>query len=212
LAETFRRNGGRVFDGVGDGRPFIMSKTWEALTLEAAGLRVPKTIQCFSAETSEAAAKELGFPLVVKGVHGGLGTFVHLAKKPSDLRKILSGRNFGFFSLQEYLPADHDVRVLTIGGQAIGAMRRIVPKGDFRANVAVGGRPVKEPLSAELERLAEAASRALGREFGGVDILRSKGETYVLEVNRTPGFRAFEAATGVDVADRLVARLERRDG
>ncbi|MEK7766142.1 MAG: hypothetical protein AAB368_07880, partial [bacterium] len=116
----------------------------------------------------------------------------------------------GFFSLQEYLPTDHDLRVITVGYRAIGAMRRTIPHGDFRANLAVGGIADAVPLPDDLAHLAERASQALGREFAGVDILVSEGRPFVLEVNRAPGFKGFESATGIDVANAFVLHCEKR--
>lgn len=209
IARAFRAAGKPVVDRAIAERPFVMSKTWESVTLEAAGVRVPKTVQCFDADGFKAAACEIGFPLVVKGIHGGLGAYVHLARDMKGLKRILARRNLGSYSLQEYLPARHDIRVIAIGGKAIGAMRRLAPPGDFRANVALGGRPLAEPLTPELADLTERSARALERDFAGVDILDHGGKRYVLEVNQTPGFKGFEAATGIDVADRFMRYLER---
>lgn len=204
LAELFALSGGRVIDAdLGTGHA-IMSKTYEVQQLEAAGLPVPRTVQCFTMEDFRDAVKSFGYPVVLKGVHGGLGRYVYLIKTEARLREIVSTKHRGFWSLQEYLSTDSDIRVLTIGYRAIGAMRRVIPAGDFRANIAVGGRGLHIPLTPDIQDLAERASRALRREFAGVDIIESGGRLYVLEVNQHPGFEAFEAATGIDVAAKFI--------
>ena len=71
----------------------------------------------------------------------------------------------------------------------------------------------------DAEALAVRASAVLGVECAGVDLLESvehdaagtpSARLHVVEVNGIPGWRALQAATGVDVADRLVARVEER--
>lgn len=211
LARAFAAAGTPVVDAALLTEPFVMSKMGDLQTLAAAGIPVPRTVQCFSHADAEAALQAFRFPVVVKGVYGRAGTRVFLAEDAARVSHVLrSAPHAGFFSLQEYLPTDHDLRVITIGHRALGAMRRTIPHGDFRANLAVGGIADAVALPDDLARLAEQASRALGREFAGVDILVSDGKPYVLEVNRAPGFKGFESATGIDVAEAFLTHCERR--
>jgi RimK family alpha-L-glutamate ligase len=208
IADAMRRHGGRVVDTSLAERPYIMSKTFETRALKRAGLSVPRTIQCFETKRFEAALKSFQFPLIVKGVHGGLGEHVYLAKNPRQVREIVKHNRRGFYSLQEYIPAREDIRVITLGYRALGAMRRRVPAGGFRANLAQGGRPEKIELTPQIKKTAERAARALGREFGGVDIILKNRRPYVLEVNQTPGFKGFEKVTGIDVAAAFINYLK----
>ena len=102
-----------------------------------------------------------------------------------------------------------DLRVFVIGGKVLAAMRRHGGK-NWRTNVAQGGRAEAVQLTAEEERLALAASEAVGTSIAGVDLLPSpKGGYFVLEVNAVPGWRALAPATGVDVAAEIVKSLTR---
>jgi ribosomal protein S6--L-glutamate ligase len=114
------------------------------------------------------------------------------------------------FLFQEYLPNDGDIRILVIGYKAIGAMKRIKPKDDFRANISQGAKAVKFELNKELIKLAEGAARATQTEFAGVDIIESKGKYYIIEVNRTPQFRGFKQYTKVDPSPFIVDYLEEK--
>ena len=59
--------------------------------------------------------------------------------------------------------------------------------------------------------LAVRAAGAVGADYAGVDLLPSRdGGVFVLEVNGIPGWRALQGATGLDIADAIVACLERR--
>ena len=58
-------------------------------------------------------------------------------------------------------------------------------------------------------RAAVGAARAMGLNVAGVDILRSNHGPLVLEVNSSPGLRGIEAATGLDVAGKIIEFIER---
>jgi glutathione synthase/RimK-type ligase-like ATP-grasp enzyme len=56
--------------------------------------------------------------------------------------------------------------------------------------------------------MALKAAAAIGAEYAGVDLLPAKdGTVYLLEVNGIPGWRGLHEATGIDVADAIVAQL-----
>jgi ribosomal protein S6--L-glutamate ligase len=97
-----------------------------------------------------------------------------------------------------------DLRVLVVGGRVVTAMRRHA-NGDWRTNVAQGGKGEAVSPSLEEAHLAVAAAEAVGAHVAGVDLLPgSAGEWYVLEVNAVPGWRALAQVTGLDVAALLI--------
>ena len=98
-----------------------------------------------------------------------------------------------------------DLRVFVLDGVVLAGMRRHARGGDWRTNVAQGGRTEAVTLTADEERLTLAAARAVGAPVAGVDLLpRPGGGYYVLEVNAVPGWRALAPATGVDVATEII--------
>src|SRR5262249_33840772 len=100
-----------------------------------------------------------------------------------------------------------DLRVFVLGDRILAAMRRHA-RGDWRTNVAQGGRAEVVPVSAEEAELALRSARALGAAVAGVDLLQGPaGEWYVIEVNAVPGWRALAPVTGIDVARALVQYL-----
>jgi glutathione synthase len=88
--------------------------------------------------------------------------------------------------VQEFLPAvsGGDKRVFVIGGEPFGALRRMPPKGDFRANLHVGGQAVAGELD-DADRAITAAVAPLLREngivFAGLDVIAGK----LIEINVT---------------------------
>lgn len=77
---------------------------------------------------------------------------------------------------QEFLPrvAQGDKRVFVLGGEAIGAVRRMPQGGDFRANLHVGGQAVAAEPDARDHELAKAVAPLLAEEgilFAGLDVI-----------------------------------------
>src|SRR5262249_8991210 len=111
----------------------------------------------------------------------------------------------GVLYVQQFIPRPGWApRLLVLGGRALAAMRRQA-RGDWRTNVAQGGRAVPVRPTAGQEELALRAAAAVGAPLAGVDLLPGPdGAWYVLEVNAVPGWRALAPVTGVDVAAAII--------
>jgi ribosomal protein S6--L-glutamate ligase len=87
-------------------------------------------------------------------------------------------------------------------------MRRQATGYDFRSNIHRGALSEKIELSIEAARTVKLAARILGLNFAGVDLIESKRGPMILEVNASPGLEGIEAATGVNIAERVIDYLE----
>jgi ribosomal protein S6--L-glutamate ligase len=175
--------------------------------LEAAGLPVPRTVTCQDSETAMQAFESLGGDVVVKPLFGAEGRGICRVSDPD-----LAFRTFrtleridAVLYLQEFMHhPGHDVRVLVLGGEITGSMRRYADD-DFRTNVAVSGRAEPHAATLDEQRIALAAADAVGTHFAGIDLLYDQsGRCYVIEVNAVPGWQAFQRTTGIDVARHFV--------
>jgi RimK family alpha-L-glutamate ligase len=175
--------------------------------LDAAGLPTPPTIVCQDAEAAIEAFNKLGGDVVVKPLFGSEGKGM---VRVSDIE--IAWRTFRTLErLQNVLYVQQfirhpgwDLRVFVIDNRVLTAMRRHA-KNDWRTNVAQGGRGECVKPTAEEERLALTAARAVGTAVAGIDLLpRPDGGYYVLEVNAVPGWRALAPTTGIDVAREIV--------
>ncbi|MHB1424848.1 MAG: ATP-grasp domain-containing protein [Gemmataceae bacterium] len=171
--------------------------------LEAAGLRVPPTVVCQHADAALEAFAALGGDVVVKPLFGSEGRGMVRVCDPEMAWRTFRTleRTQSVLYLQQFIRhPGWDLRVFVLGGRVLTAMRRY-SNGDWRTNVAQGGRGEVARLSADEEKLAVCAAAALGAVMAGVDLLPGpQGEWYVLEVNAVPGWRALALVTGVDVA------------
>ncbi len=181
--------------------------------LAAAGLPVPETRVCESAETALLAFEQLGGDVVVKPVFGAEGRGIVRVSDPEIALRVFRTleRIQAVLYLQRFVQhPGYDLRVLVLDGRPLGGMRRHAERG-FKTNIACQGRgEACVPTEAEVE-LALRATRTIGAVFAGVDLLTGpQGEPYVIEVNGVPGWRAFRAVTGVDVAARVIDWLRDR--
>ncbi|MCC6337652.1 MAG: RimK family alpha-L-glutamate ligase [Myxococcales bacterium] len=177
--------------------------------LAAARLDVPRTVMA----TQHASVRQLvqlvgGLPCIIKLLRGTQGVGVMLGNTLAEVETILQtfwglGQDV---CLQEFVQEAKgtDLRVLVVGEQVVGAMRRTARKGDFRANIHRGGEGKPAKLDAHTRLAAVKAARTIGLEVCGVDLLESKDGPKVMELNSSPGFEGLEAATKKDIAGDIV--------
>ena len=176
--------------------------------LEAAGLPVPPTWVGERADGAMEAFERLGGDVVFKPIFGAEGRgLVRVGDVESCRRVARALEQVGaVLYVQKFIEnPGHDLRVFVLGGRVLGAIRRHAPPGDWRANVAVGGRAEGVSRDDEAASMALAASSAVGALVAGVDLLPGDSGLSVVEVNAVPGWRALAGATGVDVAAELTA-------
>ena len=188
------------------------------LTLEGGGLRLAKTIPsplCYTKDATpnenflERVAEILGFPLVVKKSFGSFGAGVQLVHGMPELKKIAQQWLYEPHFYQQYVSDAHgrDIRIIVVGGKAIGCMQRVAQKGEFRSNIELGGVGQKiHPPTMYIET-AERAAGILGLDYCGVDLLETADGPVLCEVNSNAFFEGFEVVTGIDVAKAYAKRI-----
>ncbi len=208
LARLFREAGKVVIDESLTDEGYAMSKMHDYIMLAAGGVPVPRTRQFSDPNQMADFADELGYPCVVKGTYGSRGRYVHKIGSEPELRKRVMHYKPGEASVQEFLDAFVDYRVMVIGYRALPVYVSRKPQpGDFRTNFELNEEVIAHPMSEapEMQVIAERAARILRREFTGVDIRCRGAQPLVLEANRRPGFKDFERATDFDVAGAFIA-------
>ncbi|MEN6342369.1 MAG: ATP-grasp domain-containing protein [Methanospirillum sp.] len=175
------------------------SKVATTALLVRAGLPSPAT--GFLRTRSQAAAFIAAHAgcAVFKPVYGYDGNGIRLVVDADELEEPP-------YYLQEYVPNDEDYRIFVIGDRTVGAIRRT--SSHLTHNIHQGGRGEAVPVSAEMDRLAVAAARAVGADYAGVDLLPVPGGFTVLEVNGTPNWHCMTAPIPALLADYLVRCAE----
>jgi ribosomal protein S6--L-glutamate ligase len=154
-----------------------------------------------------------GAPLVVKLLEGtqGIGVVLCETKKAAEsVIEAFRGMD-AHILVQEYIKeaGGMDIRCFVVGDRVIAAMRRQAAEGEFRSNLHRGGTAETIRITPEERTTAVRAAKAMGLNVAGIDILRSNHGPVVIEANSSPGLEGIEAATGVDVAAKIVQFIEK---
>jgi RimK family alpha-L-glutamate ligase len=174
-----------------------------AAALAAAGVRHPRTAHL----APWLPLPALSLPVVFKPRFGSWGRDVTLCATAAELRRALEeARSRVWFNasggvLQELVPPlGYDLRVVIAAGRVVGAVHRVAAQGEWRTNVALGGRRVPATPSPEACQLALRAAAAVGGDLVGVDLLPLPGGGHVvIEVNGAVEFSPEYGQAGEDV-------------
>jgi len=188
----------------------VKDKLYTQQILAASDLPFAKTMLARFPVDVSVVEKYLGFPVVVKTVSGSQGIGVFLSENRSqfgDLMHLISAAKSSVnIILQEFVQCScgRDLRVITIGGRAVACMQRIARVGSFKANFSNGGSVEPYELTAEIEWLATEASRILGLDIAGVDLLFDDGHFKICEVNSSPGFQGMEQSQDINISREIL--------
>ena len=181
------------------------------------GIPIPKTVFVNDPENIEQLIEAVGGAhVVIKLLEGSKGIGVVLAQDNQAAISIMEA----FHSLdakilvQEFIQEAKgvDIRCFVVGDGVVTAVERQGAEGEFRSNLHRGGSARKVQLTSEEISLAVNSAQAMGLQIAGVDLLRSKHGSLVIEVNSSPGLQGIEKVTGIDVASKIIEFLERSEG
>lgn len=177
------------------------------------GLDVPRTVLARNPAGLDQSLEMVGGPpVVLKLLQGTQGVGVILAETRAAAAATLDtlwglGQNI---LIQEFIVESRgrDVRALVIGGRVVAAMRRQAAAGEWRSNLHRGGSGEVVTLDPLYQQVALEATRIIGLEVAGVDLLESREGPKVMEINASPGFEGLERVTGLNIAGAIVDRAE----
>jgi len=185
----------------------------------SAGLPVPETVLVSNpvAEADLGAAVEaVGPPVVVKPTSTTRGVGV---AKVGDVDSALGVADYlelvhefpatgdKSYLVQSFVPDARDVRVMTVGGEYVGAVERRRPEG-WRHNVHRGATAEPVDLATQYRDLAESVAALLEIDLLGVDLLVGEDGAVVSETNARPTIDDAEKYES-GFYDGLAAAIER---
>lgn len=213
LARYLRLDGCDVIDSMARFTGARHTKIFSSLRLHAEGMGV-SSFMAFRKEQAVQLLSDLHnentFPVIAKPAIGSKGRGIRLLKdKQSALQYIEE-----FFGdeqeseipllIQDFVEFIQEYRVLVILGEPIGVVLKIPKPGAITANAASGA----EFVAVSAPDVCDFAKRSVSPHgILGVDVgVDNKGRYRIIEANWVPGWRAFEAATGINVAREVVER------
>jgi ribosomal protein S6--L-glutamate ligase len=111
--------------------------------------------------------------------------------------------------VQQYIyeAKGQDLRCFVIGDKVIATMQRTAQEGEFRANIHLGASGKMIKITHQEEEIAIKASKLLGLQIAGVDMVRSADGLKILEVNSSPGLEGIEKATQLDIGKEIISHI-----
>lgn len=184
--------------------------------LSRKGIGLPVTGFAHSTDMTENLIKLVGgAPLIIKLLAGTQGKGVVLAETKKAAESVIEAfRDLdAFFLVQEFIKESlgSDIRCFVIGDKVVAAMKRTAKEGEFRSNLHRGGSAETIKLTPEERTTAVRATKALGLNVAGVDLIRSNHGALVLEVNSSPGLEGIEQVTQKDIAGMIIRYIEKHE-
>ena len=151
--------------------------------------------------------RDFAFPFIAKVPRGSaMGRGVFLIQSRNDLATYLADTRPAY--IQKYIKEDRDIRVVVIGNNVVHAYWRVAAKGEFRSNIAKGGRIELNHIPNEALDLALHTAGKCGWDDVGIDIIKRGKDYYVLEANMKYGKEGFRMA-GIDYLELMEKMIER---
>ncbi|MCM3742136.1 RimK family alpha-L-glutamate ligase [Oceanobacillus luteolus] len=150
--------------------------------------------------------KELGLPLVIKEAFGSFGEQVYLVHTREELVEIIQTIGNKPFVFQEFISTSYgvDIRLQVVGNEVVAGMQR-KSLDDFRANITAGGTMQPYEATQEEKKIAIEATKAIGANFAGVDLLFGKDGPLICEVNSNAHIRYLLDCTKINAADFIMS-------
>ena len=187
------------------------NKMITSMLLKKSNIPTPKTYFSFSAETALENFENIGYPLVIKPIIGSWGRSVmpikdkDTAEAVIENRQVTDGPQDRIYYLQEMIDRPpRDIRVITVGDQAVSAMYR-KSSGGFKTNIALGANPELCEITKEIEDLCEKTSKAVGGGILGIDLMEDKKRGLVVhEVNNTVEFKGLVKVSKRNIPKEMI--------
>lgn len=154
--------------------------------------------------------KSLGLPFIAKLIRGSLGLQVFKITSKEDFSFFLSCRRTDKepYLFQKYYPIQYDYRVMIVGNEVLGAVKRTPKNGEWRTNLHGSHHERAENMEAAL-LLAKSLREKTDIEYAGVDILiDDAGHARIIEINTMAQFKVFEKVfPEFNIAQKTLALL-----
>ncbi len=189
---------------------YLTSDKFKCIKLLAKNkIKTPKTalIRDYEDAVKFIEKYNLDFPVVVKNSFSKCGLKVFMARNYDELKQLTKNAIWEGKIIQEFINFKEnglykDMRILVVDGEVVGGYRRV--SRDFRTNLYLGNKVEKLDIDEELEELALKCADLSRAVILGVDILPTKDNYYVVELNSAPGTKGFRDI-GIK-ADKKIAK------
>ena len=146
------------------------------------------------------------------GGKGGQGV-IRINKNSSGIKSIIeliTSQEELPVMMQKFIPEviEGDKRIIIVNGEAIGSINRIPQGGDFRSNLAMGGKAEPTLLTEKEKSICSELSQHFKDEglfFVGIDVIN--GMLSEINVTSPTGLREIENLSNKNVSEEVIEKL-----
>ena len=190
---------------------FAGNKLFTHMLLQKQNIPTPFSAVAFSEEAALEALEKNGYPMVLKPTVGSWGRMIALLKDHDSAEGIMESRErmypiYQVYYLEEFVQRPpRDIRAIMVGDKVVAAIYRYSGDGQWKTNMALGGRAEVCKVTKELEDICIKAKNAVYGQIVGVDLMESKEKGLVVhEVNNTTEYKNTVRVTGVDIPAMMI--------
>jgi [lysine-biosynthesis-protein LysW]--L-2-aminoadipate ligase len=187
------------------------NKLLTTIKLEKERVPTPRTLLSFTEDGALKSLQTLGYPAVLKPVTGSWGRMVvqmkdeEMAQALLEMRSKMEGSMNQIYYIQEMVKRPpRDIRTIVAGDQIIVALYRYAPIGEWRTNIAKGGRAEICKVTKEIEDIVLKAAKTVGGGLLGVDAMESPNGILVHEINNTVEFKGASSVSDVNIPEKII--------
>ncbi|MDE1727277.1 MAG: lysine biosynthesis protein LysX [Thaumarchaeota archaeon] len=190
---------------------FAGNKLFTHMLLVKNGIPTPFSAVAFSEEAALELLEKRGYPMVLKPTVGSWGRMIALLNDRDSAQGIMETREsmypiYQVYYLEEFVNRPpRDIRAIMIGDKVVAAIYRYSGEGQWKTNMALGGKAEPMKVTKELEDICIKAKNAVQGQIVGVDLMESKENGLVVhEVNNTTEYKNTVRVTGVDIPALMI--------
>jgi ribosomal protein S6--L-glutamate ligase len=172
---------------------YLGDKIKQTVLFKLLDIPIPNTRFFYGSKQREAILKAFPFPFVGKiAVGSGGGEGVHLIEDSASLDAYLRTTRVAY--IQEYVRLRRDLRIVILGKRVAVSYWKEAAPGEFRTNLARGGRVLPDPVPHEALELALKVATRCNFDHTGLDLCQHQGGFLVIEANMNFGKKGFRMA------------------
>ena len=190
---------------------FAGNKLYTHMLLKKQGVPTPYASVAFSKDAALESLEKNGYPKVIKPTVGSWGRMISKINDRDSAEGIIEGREtmypiYQIHYLEEFVERPpRDIRAIMVGDKVVAAIYRYSGDGNWKTNMALGGRSEKCEVTGELEEICIKAKNAVEGQIVGVDLMESKEKGFVVhEVNNTTEYKNTVRVCDVDIPSLMI--------
>jgi [lysine-biosynthesis-protein LysW]--L-2-aminoadipate ligase len=191
------------------------NKFQTTMRLVEQGIPTLRTSIAYTPASALEAIERIGYPVVLKPTSGSWGRLLakvndrEAAEAILEHKEVLGSYHHSIFYIQEYVrKPGRDIRVFVVGGEVVAASYRA--SKHWITNVARGAETSPCEPTMEMRDIADRATKAVGGEIVGVDLVETDDGPKVIEINVGAEFKGLIDATGADVPGAIARYVKRQ--